>query len=66
MCLFFLGISPKGGCNIAGMPLRFCRKGIGIPPIWQYCNAEEATEVGLLDDSDSIVAFFRCCEVLKS
>ena len=66
MCLFFLGISPKGGCNIAGMSLRFRRKGIGIPPIWQYCNAEEATEVGLLDDPDSIVPFFRCCEVLKS
>ncbi len=66
MCLLFFGISPKGGCNIAGMPLRFRRKGIGISPKWQYCNAEEAKEVELLDDSDSIVPFFRCCEVLKS
>ena len=66
MYLFFLGISPKGHWNFAGMPLRFRRKGIGIPPIWQHCNAEESTEVGLLDDSDSIVPFFRCFEVLKS
>lgn len=63
---FFFDISPKSHRDIAEKVLRYRRKGIGISPKGASCFAEEAMIMRFQADLDPILAFFRCCEVLKS
>ena len=46
--------------------MEYRREAIGISPKGHLCFAEEAMIMRFQADSGAILAFSRCCEVLKS